>query len=180
MSLLPQEWADAAAVFVDSFDHVFGHTKTMSPEPQERLGKFVYSLVLREKPFMIASADGIGHAVEIAFTDPEIRDFILTLGFTFYSRWGATGERYAHLVESLAFAVSGDSGQGMPQGITGFPAMPQPILDALAEERACKGLLMANKWLVTMLLIQLCVKAPELPKEKPPRQRAPASSTTPA
>jgi hypothetical protein len=163
MSLLPNDWLETAQVFVDSVEHVLANTSRISEDAQAKLNKFVYSLVLAEKAYMITSPKGMQHVIEIVFEDEVIRDFVLTLGFTFYARWGATRARYGSLVESLAFAVSADTSTPIRGSDGSFIGTPRDILDLLPGDNV-EQVLQQNKWLVTLLMIQLFVLVPEPPK----------------
>jgi hypothetical protein len=162
MSLLPNELIETGEVFVASIEHVLANSKRMSEERYAKLSKFLYSMVLAEKPYMIASPKGVQHAIELVMEDEVIRDFVFTLGFTFLARWGGSG-RYVELVQALAFAVSGD---GNPvRGQDSLVMMPVDIADLLPDPDGVLDLLQQNKWLVTLLMIQLFVLVPEPPRQ---------------
>jgi hypothetical protein len=176
MSLLPNDLSETAQVFVDSMQHVLANAKSMSEERHNKLNTFVYSLVLVEKPYMIASPKGVQHAIELVFEDEVIRDFVFMLGFTFFARWGASGPRHNDLVQSLAFAVSGD---GTPvRGQDSLVMMPAEIADLLPDPDGVLTLLQQNKWLVTLLMIQLFVLVPEPLKPSKRNMQDKARDTT--
>lgn len=162
MSLLPHELIETGEVFVASMEHVLKNSTRMSDERSSKLSKFVYSMVLAEKPYMLASPKGVQHAIELVFEDEVIRDFVFTLGFTFLARWGGSA-RYFELVQALAFAVSGDGNpvRGQQESLV---MMPVEIADLLPDPEGVQTLLQQNKWLVTLLMIQLFVLVPEPPK----------------
>ncbi|SAK59266.1 hypothetical protein AWB81_01817 [Caballeronia arationis] len=175
MSLLPNELIETGEVFVASMQHVLANCMRMSEERYGKLSKFVYSMVLAEKPYMIASPKGVQHAIELVFEDEVIRDFVFTLGFTFLARWGGLG-RYSELVQALAFAVSGD---GNPvRGQESLVMMPAEIGDLLPDPEGVLTLLQQNKWLVTLLMIQLFVLVPEPPKASKRNVQDQARDTT--
>jgi hypothetical protein len=108
----------------------------------------------------------VKNAVETVFADEVLRDFVLTLTFVFFSRWGASDEKYAQLVETFAFSVSAD----VPTSNTGTlnvpSAIPPAILADLSKSDNVRSRLLANKWLATLLLIQLVVQMPDLSETK--------------
>jgi hypothetical protein len=161
MALSTEEWVDVGGVFKDSLDHVMQNSKALDQKAQERIMMFVHSTAIADKPWMLCTQLGIKRAVEVVFEDVVLRDFILQLSFTFFSRWGASGEKYAHLIETLAFAVS-VNGHDAPNGTLLVPsAIPPAVADDMVTQQVALSALHANKWLVIMLLISLVVQLPE-------------------
>jgi hypothetical protein len=164
-----EQWREIAEVFGGSLDFVLTNVKrSYSPEGQERINKFVYDFVITQKPYMLMTQLGEQGAVETVFSDELIRDFILTVGFQFFTRWGGSAERLNTLVESLAFAVSatdslaGDRRQNL---------IPGPILEDLPQESRALSVLRENKWLVVLLLMLLTVEIPLPPEAKKQKNR---------
>ncbi|MBB5409281.1 hypothetical protein HDG34_003222 [Paraburkholderia sp. HC6.4b] len=142
-------------------------------ELHEKLTDFLMSLILADKPYLLASAKGLDRAVNLAFVDPQVCDFILMIVFVFFSRWGASFSRYMHLVESLAFAVAGDAPFSPPGSQTTqrqvLVATPSEIHESLPDPALTQDLLLQNKWLSVLLLIHLFVGAPRAKRQKATR-----------
>jgi hypothetical protein len=165
MALNVEEWNQVGEVFKGSLEHVLANSKSFSTEAQDKINRFLLGFVMIEKPYMLATPAGVQHAVETVFTDEIVRDFVLTLVFVFTARWGSNSERFAELVESLAFAVSAQS----PTHIASSPSknsIPSPILAELPKEEMVVPVLLENKWLVVLLLAQLTVQLPVIVEGK--------------
>lgn len=168
MALNAEEWVEIGLVFKDSLDHVLASLRHRESAVQERVNVFVYKTVLFDHPYMLCTPNGVKDAVETIFSDVHLRDFVLTLSFTFFSRWGASNEKYLHLTETLAFAVSAD-GATTPASNTSLivqSAIPVAIFHDMPKDAQTRAVLLANKWLAVLLLIQLVVQAPEATKPK--------------
>lgn len=160
------EWVEIGQVFKDSLDHVLRNTKALEAKSQERILHFVYHNALYDKPFMLVTPLGVKNVVEKVFSDVIVRDFVLQLSFVFYSRWGTDAEKYSHLVETLAFAVSADVEPMSLSGIPGAPcAIPPAVLADLPKTDGVRITLANNKWLSVILLIALVVQMPETPSK---------------
>ncbi|WP_233874266.1 hypothetical protein [Paraburkholderia adhaesiva] len=166
MALTTDEWRDTAAVFTESVEFVLNNVAGPNDELREKLTGFLMSLILADKPYLLAAARGLERAVDLAFEDPQVCDFILMIVFVFFSRWGASGERYASLVESLAFAVEADASHlshaSPAPGVQRqeLVATPPEIHESLPDPGLTRELLLQNKWLTVLLLIHLFVVIP--------------------
>jgi hypothetical protein len=172
MPLTSDEWRDTAEVFTDSVEFVLNNVTGPNEELRTRLTDFLMSLILADKPYLLASARGLDRAVDLVFADPDVCDFVLMVVFVFFSRWGASLERYTNLVESLAFAVAADpSSQPAPR--QSLVATPFGIHESLPDPALAQDLLLQNKWLSVLLLIHLFVVVPR-PRRTPksPRNEA--------
>jgi hypothetical protein len=163
MALSVTEWNEVGEVYKGSLEYVLDNSKSFSLEAQNKINRFLLSFVMIEKPYTLTTPSGLKHAVETVFIDEIIRDFVLTLAFVFSSRWGANAQRFAELVESLAFAVSASDVRNTGPSKS---AIPQPILDDLPKEELVLPMLQGNKWLVVLLLAQLTVQIPVLVEGK--------------
>lgn len=164
MALDAADWIEIGQVFKDSLDHVLRNTKALEQKSQERVLHFVYHNALYDKPFTLVTPAGVKNLVEKVFSDVIVRDFVLQLSFVFYSRWGTDSEKYSHLADTLAFAVSADV---VPMSLTGIPsvpcAIPPQVLADLPKNDGVRATLASNKWLSVILLIALVVQMPDLP-----------------
>lgn len=172
MALTADEWITVGEVFKDSLQFVLSNSRILSAEAQERLTRFVYAYVLVQRPFTITTPQGSQHAVETVFTDEIVRDFVLSLVYVFFSRWGGTNQRFSDLVETLAFAVSAGSSGPLGNGVGSRNMIPKQLLEDLPKEEAVRQVLGDNKWLVVLLLIQLVVGVPVPQEGKTKKQNA--------
>ncbi|WP_233874973.1 hypothetical protein [Paraburkholderia adhaesiva] len=172
MPLTSDEWRDTAAVFTESVEFVLNNVTGPLEELRDKLTDFLTALILAEKPYMLASARGLDRAIDLVFADPEICDFVLMIVFVFFSRWGASPDRYASLVESLAFGVTADD---YPRSgpTPGLVAMPPEIRESLPDPAHAQDFLLRNKWLSVLLLIHLFVVIPRA-KRSPKAARSEA------
>lgn len=172
MALDAVDWIEIGQVFKDSLEHVLQNSQALELATQERIQRFVYVEAFYKKPYMLATPAGVKGAIEMVFGDEVLRDFILSLTYHFYSRWGANNEKFQYLVETLAFAVSVD---GPPDGTMAVPyqsGIPTQVQDDLARSDTVRPTLLANKWLVIILLIQLVVAMPDLKAPTKGRRQA--------
>jgi hypothetical protein len=174
MSLTTDEWRDTAMIFTESVEFALNNIAGPNEEMRDRLTDFLMSLILAEKPYLLASARGLDHAVDLVFMDPDVCDFILMIVFVFFSRWAASPERYANLAESLAFAVAADTPHllqssgflhpsrpaSQPHASQRLVATPVEIHESLPDPELAGDLLLQNKWLGVLLLIHLFVMPP--------------------
>lgn len=151
MSLTTQEMIVATETFQESFRHVMGNYPV--PEAKQYLLKFVLGVIMVEKPYMLVTDEGIQRAIALVFTAEAERDFILTLTYTFFSRFGETSAPAKNLAAALARGIA-------LTGVTTsqLSAAPDAIKTRLPTEEEARAILEANQWLMTVLLIQLCVQ----------------------
>lgn len=168
MAFEAEGWKEIGEVYKDSLDFVLANSKAFSAEAQAEIHRFLWSFVMIQKPYMLATQKGVQLAVATVFTSEIIRDFVLTLVYVFFSRWGGTSQRFSELTESLAFAVGAS---GFPGAGRGQNAIPKQILEDLPREDLVLPVLQENKWLVVLLLMQLVVAVPALPESKPKKQQ---------
>lgn len=171
MALTAEEWISVGEVYKDSLKFVLdNNSRMLTPDVNEHLLRFMYTYVLVQKPFTITTPQGMQHAVETVFTDEVVRDFVLTLVYVFFSRWGGTQQRFSELVESLAFAVSAGGSGPFGNGAGSRNAIPKQLLEDLPKEEGVRSALGDNKWLVVLLLMQLIVAFPSPQEAKTKKQ----------
>jgi hypothetical protein len=162
MALEVGDWIELGQVFKDSLEHVLRNAQALEQATQDRIQRFVYVEAFYKKPYMLVTPQGVKSAIEMVFGDEILRDFVLSLTYHFYSRWGTTNEKFLHLVDTLAFAVSVD---GPPASNTALPyqsGIPPQVQDDMASSETVRPTLLANKWIVIILLLQLVVAMPDL------------------
>jgi len=144
----PVDMVDVAIIFQESVKHVLSN---LLPESKGVVTTFIAGIILQEKPYMLVTSAGIKRAIELVFINEEYRDFIFTLHFTFFSRWGKDEDAYGRLADNIA------NGAGLYSVGANSNLMPNDILSGLASVTNTKALLRSNSWLVILLLLQLFV-----------------------
>lgn len=161
--LSTDEMVEVAAVFTESYHHVLSNLAT---EQRSRIIEFVARVVLSEKPYLLVTPEGLDHAIGLVFENKQVTDFVLTLLFTFGSRWGMSQDRYSALAANLAFGAS---------PVTQQPnrAMPDALASRLASFADVYNLLVANQWLVILLLFQSLVSVATEQSNNPKNSKKP-------
>jgi hypothetical protein len=150
-------------VFVDSYNHVTAGV--MSGGSREKILALIMNIVLREKPYLMCTPEGIKHIMDLIWTDEEHRNFILNLSFTFFARWGGTPANVQGLAICLAAGVSQipdwvveELAKNRERADTGTVAIPNELLMRMSSHEDAAGILENNKWLMTVLMINLFVE----------------------
>lgn len=153
MSLSSEELRDVGECFTQAFNHTmantFGESKITATE-------FAYDIILRQHPWMMMTEQGQAAIISSVFGDQDVRDFVLTLAFNFFSYWG--GERTQH--EALAKTMAAASGFQTPTLI------PKVINERMSTEESAESILINNRWLVCLLLMKVWIQAPD-PESQP-------------
>lgn len=137
-----------ASVFGEAYEHVIanlvGDSKILAM-------RFAAEIILREKPFMLVSPEGVAHIQNLVFGHPTNQDFILTLTTTFFARLAENTEFIEGMIASVArgCALANKSD---------YAATPTEINNRLAEFDDTFALLQANYWLVVVLMLQLFIR----------------------
>lgn len=140
---------EAGVVFQQSYEHVMSN---LYGSGKEKVLEFVVGVVLRERPYLLLTPQGIEHISELVFTDPNNRDFVLSLAFNFFSRLGGDADFYI----GLSAAIARGAGQAISIN-TGIDATPNQISDRLVTEAEAVELLAPNKWLIVIFMINLFI-----------------------
>ena len=142
------EMAELAVVFQESLQHVLSN---LVGQTKDNVTLFCGDVILREKPYLIVTEQGLAHMNTKVFASEDIRDFVLTLAFTFFARAAIGPSKYARLSASLA------TGASCVDGTEVLNAVPPEIHQRLATYRDTRDLIYSNKWLTVVLLLQLFV-----------------------
>lgn len=145
--LSAEQMIEAAAIFQDAVQFVLQH---YGKEVQDKVKGFVSLIILQEKPYLMVTPDGLSRMIALVFSDETYRDFVLTLYFTFASRWGMTMSLYQGLVANLAQGAC-------PAMERSLNAMPSDMASRLSTYNDAAQLLEANTWLTMLLMLQLFV-----------------------
>ena len=138
---------EVTEVFQESLQHCLAG---LLSNTKLTISEFIASVILQEKPFMVLTPEGIPHVIDIVFTSSEIRDFVFNLHFTFFSRWGHSEDNVDGLINNLS------RGLGL-SNMARLSAMPNDISNRLITFEHATEVLKENKWIIIILLIQLCI-----------------------
>lgn len=150
-NLTTEQMVEAAEVFREATRFVLSSTP---PTERRALQEFLASLVIGEKPYLLVTQEGLGRAIQLVWSNPKVSDFVMSVSFVFFARWGHSDEAVEGLCRNLA--------RGVAMVTTDFKdqsAVPQVMGERLSDMVAATQLIQANKWLVIILMFQLFVTA---------------------
>lgn len=148
--LTSEEMREVAQVFTESFDLVL--ERTADETARNKISKFIAEVALAKKPYLMVTAAGLQWNIGEVFTDDSKRDFVFTLFYVFSSRWGMSEEKYCSLAANLA---RGACPVSIGNQLNGVPVAVSARLTSFEEAH---DLLIANQWLVVLLMLQLFVR----------------------
>jgi hypothetical protein len=160
-----------AAAFQTAFNTV--RAQYLNDDDQLAIMTFATKVVVEEKPWMWASPEGVDHLLDLVMVDELIRDFVMTLSFTFFARWGEANVKFTGLTDALSWGTSADNDNGDNRQLV---VMPEVINSRLTQQDDVKKYLAANKWIVTLLLLKLFV-IPEGVDNQPSRRTPPKTGS---
>lgn len=146
--LATDEMVEVAGLIQESYRHVMsnflGDTRT-------QLTGWTAEWILTQKPYFLVTLEGHRNAMEAVFQNKHVTDFVFTLLHNFGARWGMAPERFAGLCANLAYSA-------VPKTSYSISSVPDAIADRLAaSSEDAYQLLLANPWLVVLMLLQLFV-----------------------
>lgn len=142
------EMQEVAEVFQGALEHVMGN---LVGDHQTHMRQFMSAFILKEKPYLLVTREGVERVMSLVFESPQVTDFVFTLLHTFGSRWGMSGERYSALCANLALSI-------VPHTTLPDCLVPNALASRLApSSEDTYRLLVANQWLVVLLLLQLFI-----------------------
>lgn len=152
-SVLPvAQMVEVAEVIQGAYQHVMAN---LVGETKTHVSAFVAGFVLKEKPYLLVTPEGLEHVMQVVFGNAQVTDFVFTLLYTFGSRWGMSSERFQSLCANLATAAV--PGIQLP-GSQAVAAVPNALASRLASSsEEAYHLLVANPWLVVLMLLQLFI-----------------------
>ena len=150
-NLTTEEMREVSEVFKDSVDFVIGN---QTKETAQELKLFMAGLVMREKPYLLLTQEGIERAMELVWAHANIADFVMATSYVFFARWGHDNDKVQGLFENLArgCALVDDRKE-----LREMNATPIVVRDRLSDIGVTRRLIESNKWLVIVLLVQLFV-----------------------
>lgn len=142
-----------ADVFQGAYEHVIGN---LVGDTRIAIIGFVGQVVLKEKPYLLVTGEGLQHAIDLVFCNEQIRDFVLTLSYTFFARLGESSAHVRGLSENLARGVAQGS-SASPRSVD-YCAVPKDLSSRFTPETEALELIESNKWLVVLLLLPLFIQ----------------------
>lgn len=145
-------------VVVVSMQEAYRHTRNefdMDPTLREKIDAFVVNFLLNYQVASIIMPASLDTLVREVFSNKLIRDFVLTLQFNFFTRWGEASVNFTSLTDSLSYGLglsSDEEGQ--------YSVIPKQLRDALPSQDNVREVLKANKWLVILLVLKTAVTVP--------------------
>lgn len=159
MSLTTEQMNEVSGVFQESLAYVLSNLP--SKEAQASLKGFLAQLVMQEKPYLLVTQEGLSRVIDLVWTSPGYSDFIMSLSFVFFSRWGHGEEEVSGLCANLARGCA-----MINRSEKQLDAVPQLLGDRLSDIDAARRLIQANHWLVIVLLVQLFVTVAPQPIDR--------------
>lgn len=141
-----------ASAFHVAFKTVLG--QYLDQEQRDKLMGWCITIAVEGKPWMWTSAEGQELLLDLVMVDEFYRDFVMTLTFMFFARWGEANVKFTGLVDTLSWGTAADNVNNDDKGLV---LMPAAISDRLVSQADVKKYLAANKWVVTLMLIKLFV-----------------------
>lgn len=160
-NLSTAEMTAACAIFTDCFNHV---RNSLSDETRVKVDGFVIQLVKEYRPYMLGGTlEGVARAIKEIFEVDYRHDFIRTLCFQFFSRWGNEDEAVMALAANLARSIT-LTGVTLPKGegpsdLSSYQVIPNGISQRTKSVNEVTVLLGLNQWLIVVLMIQLLIDA---------------------
>lgn len=136
---------DVGESFERALEHVLNNTLGAS---HTHVVTFLTNHVLRSKPWMLLTNDGVESSMNSVMGDAELQDFVLEVTYTFSAYWGGSIAKYADLADVLATSV----------GIQSESALPTEVKQRTITPEQAKQKLTANRWLMTLILFNLFVE----------------------
>lgn len=155
MALSTEQMAQVVDVFNKSV--VFTIAKYPSVEHRNSLKELLAQITQAIMPTQVLTADGLAELQQLVFANAANRDFILSLVFVFFSRLAGSEQELVDLCEVLVRSVS--SAPLKTDVKSAIQATPTEVSSRLITSENALSLLLANKWLVVVLLVQLVVEA---------------------
>lgn len=142
----------------------------IAPETRIKLHQWLMNFIVGEKPYLWAAPDNVPRIVQMVYADELVRDFVHTLQFHFFLRWGEASAKFTGLVDVLSWSVGS---HGLDTEQTGrrkedHGAIPEDIRMRLSSREDVKELLLDNPWMVCLLLLRSFVSLVDPAKLRSP------------
>jgi hypothetical protein len=136
---------DVGESFERALSHVLNNTLGTT---YTKINGFIAEQVLRVKPWILLTDDGLTKVSDDIFGDGELQDFMLELTYTFGSYWGASADKYIQLADVLGTSVG-----IQVEGVLANEIKTRTVTPERATQR-----LQANRWLMVLILMHLFVE----------------------
>lgn len=147
-----EDMANVAASTQAAFQTIYAQTPL---EARPKISQFVARVLYQEKPYLWVSATGLAHVIELAFADDLFRDFVLSLQFHFFTRWGEGARKFTSLAHALSWgAAAGPKVSTASAKDNDLCAIPPELRARLGTREETQELLEANPWMVCLLLLR--------------------------
>lgn len=143
--------------FRDAFTHTW--VKFVGTEERTSLLKFCGENILGTSMFYSFTPSQLETLIDTVFTNATVRDFILTLSAMFHMRIDRGELEWNTMVERLALSYNVTVVHTrQPETFDGkYRLIPNVYADRLPDEADILGYLSANRWLVTVCMIEQCM-----------------------
>lgn len=127
-------------LFVES---ILESISSFGNEYDSKLKMFIIETSRLEKPYLLVSDEGMERAIEIVFSNKMNRDLIFEINYRFFTRLG-NKEVIKELIKTISFSNCFINKQSL---------MPLVVSDRLPTEEQIQEKLLANPWLIILVLI---------------------------
>lgn len=152
-------------VVVAAMHEAYSHTRAefdTDPVLRGEVESFITHFLLSYQVASITMTSSLDTLVREIFGNKTVRDFVLTLQFNFFARWGEAAVNFTSLTDSLSYGVS-MSGEEQAQ----FCLVPKQLREAVPSQSEVRDLLNSNKWLVTLLVMKTAVSVTRQQSKQP-------------
>lgn len=151
----------------------------VSAETRAKLHTWMVNYIVGEKPYLWASPENVPRIVAMIYADEMVRDFVHTLQFHFFLRWGEASTKFTGLVDVLSWSVGayGLDTERSARNKEDHGAIPEDIRMRLSSREDVRDLLLDNPWLVCLLLLRSFVSLVDPSKLRSPFGDAPDVKT---
>lgn len=152
----------------------------VSVETRAKLYQWMMNYIVGEKPYLWATPENVPRIVAMIYGDEIARDFVHTLQFHFFLRWGEASEKFTGLVDVLSWSVGAhglDTEHLARSRKEDHGAIPEDIRMRLSSREDVRDLLLDNPWLVCLLLLRSFVSLVDPAKLRSPFGDAPDVKT---
>lgn len=155
------------AIYNDAFEHCF---ENLAADKQPKVASFWVTLVAVRKPYLMVTENGMKELTREIFTDASLSDFVLAFTSTFFMFWSADDAEKERLIDVMASSLSTDLG-GIAKFDSNMRAMPRQASNHLASPKDIKALLVANSWILVLVLASTFMTYKDLMPDEPVKKQ---------
>lgn len=153
MNLNRTQMLEVEATITDAYDHVMSQ---FIGENSNRVRAFLISFTCSTSFYLAFTPQGFKQLLETVFGQADVREFVLRLSNSFHARFGDAHASYKSLLDTLVWSYN--QREVADAAKTEYAAIPQEILTRLPLHADIQNLLVANKWLVTLAVLNLYLR----------------------